>query len=127
MPKKTEASTKPEILTFRDGQSWIAAWRRRDLMAQGPTERVAMERLFNTLLAQLTLDHEDGRAPFEGVNHVPAKLLTQWEKRHAECHPKNEPTLADAWEEGAKTTLLMFDHTKRDEASILIVNPHKKK
>lgn len=86
MDAEREALVGTEILTFTDGGTWVACWRRFDLVAQGPSEGVAVERLLHTMSAQCLSDGGDGRRPFENVTPPPSDLVIEWERRHAVCH-----------------------------------------
>lgn len=38
-----------EVYTFKEGKHWIACWRRFDIIAQGDTEKDAVEKLIKTI------------------------------------------------------------------------------
>jgi len=76
-----------EVLTFREGAMWIAAWRRFDVVAQGETEAEAVNRLLRTMGSQCLCDAMDGRRPFEGVAAPPVDVVAGWEAKHQAEHP----------------------------------------
>jgi len=79
-----------EILTFTEDvgegeKMWVACWRRRDVVAQGKTEKEAFERLLHSIAMQCIFDAEDERSL---CGEPPrAELVAAWEKSHAMCHP----------------------------------------
>lgn len=76
-----------EIFTFREGKMWIAAWRRFDVLAQGKTERVAIDRLIRSIAHQAIYDAIDGNlSSFGSAKPVPAKLLDEWQLAHVRTH-----------------------------------------
>jgi len=80
-PPATAPPLGTELFTFPEEGMWIAAWRRRDVVAQGATEREAFERLIRTIAWQTILDAETGsECP------VPApEVVAEWERRHNEA------------------------------------------
>lgn len=77
-----------EVLTWRetvDGgdKVWVAAWARRDVVAQGPTEQEAVRRLTMTIAITWMLQEADGGEP---PPLVPEKRLQRWRRLHDEEH-----------------------------------------
>lgn len=77
------AATETDILTFREGETWIVAWRYYDIVVQGPTREMAFERFMRTLAAQCIWDARDGVAPFSRTPSPPPDILAEWEREHA--------------------------------------------
>ncbi len=73
-----------EILTFREHGFWIACWRRRDIVAQAPTEKQAVERLLRSIAMRAIHDARDGNPLCE--QRPNPKLLQSWLAFHALCH-----------------------------------------
>jgi hypothetical protein len=68
-----------EILFFREGEHWIAAWRRYDMVAQGKTREEAYQSFCRIIVAQCLLDAAEGRLPFSDVPLPPPEVLARWE------------------------------------------------
>jgi hypothetical protein len=76
-----------EIYTFREGKSWIAAWVRFDLVAQGATEREAVDVLMRTIACQAIWDAIDGNLTTFGSARKPTRaLLQRWRRSHLQTH-----------------------------------------
>jgi hypothetical protein len=72
-----------EILTFKEGDVWIAAWSRFDILAQGPTELEACERLIRSIAVQVIFDAQDGKLRKLGsCPKVPRDLLKRYKQAH---------------------------------------------
>lgn len=76
-----------EVLTFREGKMWIAVWRRFDVVAQGKTEKIALQRLIKTIASQAIWDAADGTLKtFGSAGPPPPDVLKRWEKSHLRTH-----------------------------------------
>lgn len=73
-----------EILTFREHGCWIACRRRRDIVAQAPTEEQAVERLLRSIAMRAIHDARDGHPICEP--RPSPNLLQSWLALHALCH-----------------------------------------
>jgi len=81
-----------EFFTFREGDAWICAWRRYDIVTQGATEMQACTRMMNVIACHTIDDAVDGRAPFSSTQRPSDALLAKWSAAHAAAHPIR-PTL----------------------------------
>jgi hypothetical protein len=97
--KKPESRSKPlvgiEILTWTEGvgtkQVWLAAWKRFDLLTQGPTEKKAVERLFMSIATQAIWEASDGNLKtFGSCKKPPRNVLKEWRKAHNTTHINDE-------------------------------------
>lgn|GEM_PF-2319831 len=85
--RKVECLVGREILTFREGDVWVAVWVRFDLLAQGDTEREAVQRLVRTIAHQAIADAERGDLnSFGSAPPVSRELLRRWRGAHARSH-----------------------------------------
>jgi len=75
-----------EFFTFREGQSWIAAWKHYDVVEQGRSETEAVGNLIYTIGAQAIISAKSGELPFANVPKPADELLVQWETKHYESH-----------------------------------------
>ena len=85
-PKDREPIVGSEVLTFREGKSWIAAWTRFDILTQGPTEKIAFERLLRTIACEVLFRASDGESVVLGncpkpPEEVVASWRARWKKR----------------------------------------------
>lgn len=83
MEKEKVVIVGSEIFTWRDGRAWIAAWRRRDLIAQGPDEKTAVERLIQTIAFTWLIKERDGG---ELPPPPPEESLRRWTAKHEAEH-----------------------------------------
>lgn len=80
-----------EILTFKSeghDDCWIACWVRRDVLAQGPTEVEAVNRLFKIIAFEWIM-REEAKAKNELIAELeppPVEVLAEWLKSHNETH-----------------------------------------
>lgn len=74
-----------EILTWKEGSSWIAAWVRRDFLAQGPTEGIAVDRLIRMVAVQWILSEMRNESPTD-VSKPSQELIDKWTALHKEFH-----------------------------------------
>jgi len=91
----TEREIPDQILTFREGSGWIAAWRHYDLVAAGKTKNEARAKLFRAMSSHCYWDGVDGRKPFENVLPPPQEVLADWERQHRAEH-ENEHANTEA-------------------------------
>jgi len=90
-PKKLKPLVGTEILTFREGETWIAAWRRFDVVAQGPSEREAYDRLIRTIAHQAIADAANRNLrSFGSAPPVKPTLLRHWRYSHRIAHPSTD-------------------------------------
>ena len=80
-----------EILTWTEGvgpkQVWLAAWKRFDLLTQGPTQKKAVERLFMTIATHALWDAIDGNLKtFGSCKKPPHSVLKKWREAHNRTH-----------------------------------------
>ena len=80
-----------EILTWTEGvgpkQVWLAAWKRFDLLTQGPTQKKAVERLFMTIATHALWDAIDGNLKtFGSCKKPPPSVLKKWREAHNRTH-----------------------------------------
>ena len=76
----------PELFTFREGDHWICAWRRLDVVTQGDTEREAVDRIYRVIAGYAIVDAREGRAPCSSLRPPSPELLAEWEARAAAEH-----------------------------------------
>lgn len=77
----------PEFFSFREGKSWICAWRRFDVVSQGPTEKEAYSRMLRTIAAYAVDMAHDGTLTTFGVLKKPDDLLlARWRRSHRATH-----------------------------------------
>lgn len=75
-----------EILTFRDGEMWVACWKHYYVCAQGESETQAVDRLFRTIAIEALIRARDCEGTFFECP-VPAERLVQyWRLLHDEEH-----------------------------------------
>jgi len=79
-----------EVFTFREGDAWIAAWRSYNIVAQGSSERIALQRLCMSIAAHVLWDTHDGRAPLSNCPKPSDELIVKWAIEHAASHPRSE-------------------------------------
>lgn len=75
-----------EILTFYDEVAWVACWIRRDIVAQGPSEEVAVERLIHVIAMHCLLDSKHDTEPLSNIPKPDATLILEWRARHEISH-----------------------------------------
>ncbi len=75
-----------EILTFREGPFWIAAWARYDIVAQGSTELEASDRLLRSIAATAIIYAKHGEPPFATTPTPSERTLARWRAAHALAH-----------------------------------------
>lgn len=85
MPKR---KSEEEIVTFKEGKSWIAAWSRFDLVAQGKTKREAVTRLVNQIAWTAITDAYMGNLKtFGSAKPVSKALLKRWREAEKRTNP----------------------------------------
>jgi hypothetical protein len=77
---------EPEFYTFREGRMWICAWRRFDVVVQGPTEKIAQERMMHTVAAYAIDCAREGTLKLGNVKRPTPGLLAQWRHSHLASH-----------------------------------------
>ena len=85
--EKKPALVGTEILTFTEGDAWIAGWTRYDIVAQGNTEVEAVDRLFQGIAGQCIIEAMHGERPLENAKPPPEHVLECWKKSYQESHP----------------------------------------
>jgi len=76
-----------EILTFKEGDLWVAAWIRRDFVGQGSSEHLAVDRLLRTIALTAILNTEEGKEPIDDLAPPPERLA-YYHRAHGAEHPK---------------------------------------
>jgi hypothetical protein len=85
--KPKRAIVGSEIYTWKEEKSWLAAWRRFNLVTQGRTEREAFDRLIQAIAFQAIFDAEDGKLKSYGsCPPVSDALLRKWKRAHKLAH-----------------------------------------
>lgn len=74
------------ILTFKDGEFWIACWGLYDLMAQGKTEQEAIDRLKITIAGQIMVDIANNRRPLHSADILDKNLFLEFLEKHKQNH-----------------------------------------
>jgi hypothetical protein len=88
MTEKTEPPlVGTEILTFFDKVAWVACWIRYDIVAQGETEKQAVDRLLRAISYHCIYDAKRPRALLKEVPKPSPKLVDEWKRRHELAHP----------------------------------------
>jgi hypothetical protein len=86
MTEDSEPYVGTEILTFYDEVAWVACWVRKDIVAQGPTEEVAIERLIHVIAMHCLLDGKGAREPLSNIPTPDSKTISEWRIMHELCH-----------------------------------------
>jgi len=81
------SSTKRNrILSFKDGEFWIACWGLYDFVAQGKSKQEAIERLKMTISDQIMLDISEDKEPLISVKILDQKLFSEFVEKHTKNH-----------------------------------------
>jgi hypothetical protein len=75
-----------EILTWKEKDTWIAAWRRYDVVAMGQSEEQATNRLLQAIAWQAIMDAESNNVPFANIAIHP-DVVAEWDTLHLRAHP----------------------------------------
>jgi hypothetical protein len=74
-----------EVFTFTSGIQWVACWLRRDIVAQGRTEREAFDNLVHAIGIHAMLNASLGVEKILG-NEPPPEVVEEWKALHAKEH-----------------------------------------
>jgi hypothetical protein len=84
---KVVVDTEEEFFTFKEGEVWICAWKRWDIVTQGQTEQIATGRMLRAIASYAIDMSRDGTMKaFGTLKHPTLALLTQWRRAHEATH-----------------------------------------
>jgi hypothetical protein len=68
------------VLVLKENRTWVAQCIDYDIAAQGTSIPDALKCFEQTVLAQISINIEDGKAPFEGIGPAPEWYAQQYER-----------------------------------------------